>query len=379
MGSQKKKNRAEPKITFQVPPGQKPLTQEQIQEMQKKLAEDAAKNGMSVPEFVEKIKAQAAAQAATQQHQQSQPDVSPIEGNQLQQIQPGPPTPSALAVAKFLKNQDLKVRTCILGGRRKEMFRVKRAFRALESPAYKEAQKKNPLLPEITDRSSLENTFKLLPLSFLALQVSKVDPCEDSCNSSGSHSHSKTKRIKGLWTVEIEQQQECREDLHFVWLYEGPQIKQKLYATGAIASVFIIVMFPLWPIKLRLGVWYLSMGMLVLIGLFFAMAIFRLILFIVTMFAVPPGLWLYPNLFEDVGFFDSFRPVWGWQKEKKKKGKKKSQYSGSANAGATMAAMTGQPAPASATTSSAATQIKGIRPKQRKQSPTVKVEDFSDE
>lgn len=378
MGSQKK-NRAEPKITFQVPPGQKPLTQEQIQEMQKRLAEDAAKNGMTIPEFVEKIKAQAAAQAAAQQqHQISQSDASLIEENQPQQIQPGPPNPSALAVAKFLKNQDLKVRTCILGGQRKEMFRVKRAFRALESPAYKEAQKKNPLLPEITDRNSLENTFKLLQLSFLALQVSKVDPCEDSCNSSGSHSHGKTKRIKGLWTVEIEQHQECREDLHFVWLYEGPQLKQKLYATGAIACVFIIVMFPLWPIKLRLGVWYLSMGMLVLIGLFFLMAIFRLILFIITMFAVPPGLWLYPNLFEDVGFFDSFRPVWGWQQEKKK-GKKKVKHSGSANAGATMAAMTGQPAPASATTSSATTQIKGIKPQHRKQSPTVKVEDVSDE
>jgi hypothetical protein len=53
--------------------------------------------------------------------------------------------------------------------------------------------------------------------------------------------------------------------------------------------------------------------MLGLIGLFFVMAIFRLILFGITMFAVPPGLWLYPNLFEDVGFFDSFRPLWGWQ------------------------------------------------------------------
>ena len=59
--------------------------------------------------------------------------------------------------------------------------------------------------------------------------------------------------------------------------------------------------------------WYLSMGFLGLIGLFFAMAIFRLILFCATVFTVPPGLWLYPNLFEDVGFFDSFRPVWGWQ------------------------------------------------------------------
>ena len=74
-----------------------------------------------------------------------------------------------------------------------------------------------------------------------------------------------------------------------------------------------VVMFPLWPVTLRIGVWYLSMGFLGLIGLFFAMAIFRLILFCVTVFTVPPGLWLYPNLFEDVGFFDSFRPVWGWQ------------------------------------------------------------------
>ncbi|KAI4129253.1 MAG: hypothetical protein LQ341_006585 [Variospora aurantia] len=90
-------------------------------------------------------------------------------------------------------------------------------------------------------------------------------------------------------------------------------------------------MFPLWPVTLRIGVWYLSMGALGLIGLFFAMAIFRAILFAVTYFAVPPGLWLYPNLFEDVGFFDSFRPVWGWQEDKKKKKSKK----GSGNAAPT--------------------------------------------
>lgn len=147
-------------------------------------------------------------------------------------------------------------------------------------------------------------------MSLLALRVSKIDPHEGHDHAPGAH---KTKRVKGLWTVRIEQQQECREELHFVWLYEGTQIKQKLYAAAALAIVFTIVMFPLWPMKLRLGVWYLSMGMLGLLGLFFAMAIFRLILFAVTMFAAPPGLWLYPNLFEDVGFFDSFRPVWGWQ------------------------------------------------------------------
>lgn len=185
---------------------------------------------------------------------------------------------------------------------------VKRALRALQSPAYQKASsKKASLLPPVTSAQSASDTFKLLPLSLLALRVGKIDPHE-------GHDHAKSKkRIKGLWTVRIEQQQEVDEKLHYVWLYEGPQWKQKVYAGGALAGIMAVVMFPLWPIKLRLGVWYLSMGMLGLIGLFFAMAIFRLMLFCVTVFTVPPGLWLYPNLFEDVGFFDSFRPVWGWQ------------------------------------------------------------------
>lgn len=111
----------------------------------------------------------------------------------------------------------------------------------------------------------------------------------------------------------MEQQQNADDESHYVWLYEGSQWKTKLYAVLALVAVFAVVMFPLWPLVMRQGVWYLSMGMLGLIGLFFAMAIFRLILFCITVFIVPPGLWLYPNLFEDVGFFDSFRPVWAWQ------------------------------------------------------------------
>ena len=184
-----------------------------------------------------------------------------------------------------------------------------RAIRALASPAYQKARAKNPLLPEVHDRASAENTFKLLPLSLLALRVSKVDPE----HGHEGHSHAKPKRVKGLWTVRIEQHQEANDDNYYIWLYEGSQWKQKLYAAGALVLVIAVVLFPLWPLFLRQGVWYLSMGMLGLIGLFFAMAIVRLILFIITMFAAPPGLWLYPNLFEDVGFFDSFRPMWAWQ------------------------------------------------------------------
>jgi translocation protein SEC62 len=144
----------------------------------------------------------------------------------------------------------------------------------------------------------------------LALRVTKTDPHE-------GHDHAKpakdSKRVKGLWTVKVEREQEFDPMMHYVWVYEGPQWKQKALAAGVLVVIMAVVMFPLWPIMLRQGVWYLSIGMMGLIGLFFLMAIFRLILFCVTVFVVPPGLWLYPNLFEDVGFFDSFRPLWGWQ------------------------------------------------------------------
>ena len=320
------------------------MTPQQLQAQQRREIEEAArKEGISFEQYIHKLKQQAfenhqrqqqmaAQQAAAQQAQAGQPQPPQMQGQQGQQvpIQPGAPDPRALALAKWLRGQDLKTRTCILNGQRKDMFRgnaplsksyhklkqkcltvpsVKRALRALESPAYQKARSKTPLLPEITAQTPKAEIFKLLPLSLLALRVSKSDP-----HAGHNHAPSKPqKRVKGLWTVKIEQQQDINDDLHYVWLYEGPQWRTKLYAGGALVLIMTIVMFPLWPVTLRIGVWYLSMGFLGLIALFFAMAIFRLILFCATVFTVPPGLWLYPNLFEDVGFFDSFRPVWGWQ------------------------------------------------------------------
>jgi translocation protein SEC62 len=254
---------------------------------------------------------------------------------------------------------------------------VKRALRALQSPAYTKARSRNPLLPEITDRASLENTFKLLPMSLLALRVSKLDPAAEH----EGHNHApppKTKRVKGLWTVKIEQQQECKEEMHYVWLYEGSQWRTKLYAIGALVVIFAVVLFPLWPMKLRLGVWYLSVGMLGLIGLFFAMAIVRLIIWLVTAATMKQSFILYPNLFEDVGFFDSFKPVYAWSGEEKGKKKSKKVKSKGGAAAGSVVQVPGQPPPASATTTGAAPQMTTSVPIQRSMAPRVE-EVFDDE
>ncbi|KAK0391085.1 hypothetical protein NLU13_0587 [Sarocladium strictum] len=347
-----------PQIT--LPNGQRP-TPEQIQEIQKRLAADAEKMGMTVPQFVEHIKKQAAenqarmraAQAAGQPMPQGPggPGGPPGAGQtgRSQPIAPGPPKPEALALAKFLRSQELKPRTCILNGERKDMFRVKRALRAIQSPAYEKARKKNPLLPAVTDRASLENTFKLLPLSMLALRVVKTEP----------HTHGKKpKRVKGQWTVKIEREQEAKDDMYYVWLWEGSQIKRQLYAALALVLIFAVVLYPLWPLVLRKGVYHLSWGLMGLLVAFFGMAIFRVILFCITYFILPPGFWLFPNLWEDVGFLDSFKPVWAWHETTKTK-KKKSKTVSATSAGTTsgFAAATGQPAPATATTTGTSTQI----------------------
>ncbi|KAI5796953.1 translocation protein Sec62-domain-containing protein [Pyronema domesticum] len=235
-------------------------------------------------------------------------------GFQPQPASAPPPPPEAIAIANFLKgHSDLKARTCIYQGGRKDIFKVKRALRLLESPAYAKAQAKNPALPKITSRDEAVHAFAHLPRSLLALRIAKIE--EEGPKS--------PKRVKGQWNIKVEPQQEIHDDLYYAWFYEPKTWTQTLSSVGLVIALFTIVLFPLWPPMLRLGVWYLSMGMLGLIGLFMIMSVFRLILFLVTMVALSPGIWLYPNLFEDVGFFDSFRPLWAWHKVKKPKVGKK--------------------------------------------------------
>lgn len=148
--------------------------------------------------------------------------------------------------------------------------------------------------------------------------------------------------------VQINPMQMFAPDQYYAWFYEGSQWKLILGGFGMVAVILAGVMFPLWPMQLRIGVWYLSIAVLGLIGLFFAIAIFRLIFYVITLIVARPGIWIFPNLFADVGFVsvgfheytgpaeymssllgpiyqvDSFIPLYEWDYPKKKsKGKKK--------------------------------------------------------
>lgn len=235
-------------------------------------------------------------------------------------------SPQALAVADYLRNHKLlKQRPGILNGKRSDFFRVKRAIRALEDPKYKALQTKpNSKLPPINSRNEAISIFRLMPINQMALRVDKL-PTQTALMM-------KQKPEQGVPVLQVNSQQEFGDDMYYTWFYNPVPLTTYLYGALGVAAIFAGVLFPLWPIFLRQGVWYLSVGMLGLIGVFFGIAIVRLIIFVLTWPTVKPGVWIFPNLFADVGFVDSFIPLWAWhgtperdllpQKFKNKKKKK---------------------------------------------------------
>ena len=107
------------------------MTPQQYQAHQRKeLEEQAKKAGLSVEQYVNKIRQQAfenhmRQQQMAQQQGSTTGEASQPQGPQGQQvpITPGAADPKAEALAKWLRSQDLKTRTCLLNGQRKDMFR----------------------------------------------------------------------------------------------------------------------------------------------------------------------------------------------------------------------------------------------------------------
>lgn len=227
----------------------------------------------------------------------------------------------------------------------------KRVIRELMSDAYKTKAQKSPLLPKIDTREEAIAAFRLLLASLLALRVEKVgahhghdhehtDPPKnkkekgDKDKKKKKKKSSTTEKPKPPQNLSIQSDQTAFADGdYFAWFYEPTQLQTILGGIGIVIVVFGAILFPLWPPILRTGAWYLSIALLGFIAGIVVIAIVRLILFIITMFAVSPGIWLFPNLFEDVGFFESFVPLWAWHKQPKSKKKKGVTVGGEKKAG----------------------------------------------
>ncbi|KAG6865257.1 hypothetical protein C0991_004073 [Blastosporella zonata] len=237
----------------------------------------------------------------------------------MEQQQKAPP--QIKNVAQFLRGA-LKARVGALNGKRLDYFKGlsrfdrasvhefmghigKSAIKALVSPAYQKVKD----VPPVQDEAQAMAVLSAVNAFAFFLRVQRGGP-------SGSSSSSPK-------NLQIIQEQMFGVDEYYAWFFEGSQ--WTTYAGGILMVAIMLagVMFPLWPPIMRLGVWYLSIGMLGLIGLFFAIAIVRLIFYVITLVVASPGIWIFPKLFADVGFVESFIPLWEWDLPKKKSKKSK--------------------------------------------------------
>ncbi|KAK4511234.1 AIG1-type G domain-containing protein [Mucor velutinosus] len=211
--------------------------------------------------------------------------------------------------ANYLKDEKksgLKARQGVFNGKRFEYFKGKRGIDAILKENYAKVTKgdKAP-----TTREEAFNVLNDLGKFGFILRVDRGE----SIGGKGSP------RI-----LQPNPVQEVKEDGYYMWIWEGSQVKLYMGAAALVAVVLAGVLFPLWPNFLRLGVWYLSIAILCLVGVFFGIAIVRLILYVITYPVLPRGFWIFPNLFEDVGIVESFIPLYGFDPVKEKKSKKAS-------------------------------------------------------
>lgn len=247
---------------------------------------------------------------------------TPDEGTQVATNQA--PNPIVVNVANFARSQaGLKVRTGLLNNTEDiEFFRFKRLRRVLTGDEYKKnsAIAKNNLV-DIDNEEEFVKIFVLMIQSRLIIPVEKLH-------------YDDIKKVKG-WkpnrkkpTLQPTQKATMDPDAYYAWTYAKSKPIMIVYSVLMIVGVFALILFPLWPAFMRSGVWYLSMMAMGLLGLLFAIAIVRLIIFVLTYLTMPRAFWLFPNLFEDCGVLESFQPVYGWSgdgqnKKKKKKSKSK--------------------------------------------------------
>ncbi|KAJ8011190.1 hypothetical protein DPEC_G00055600 [Dallia pectoralis] len=134
---------------------------------------------------------------------------------------------------------------------------------------------------------------------------------EKSDDSPGSPK--KKKDVKKKFKLELHEDQLFMDGNEvYVWIYDP--VHFKTFAMGLILVIAVIAatLFPLWPAEMRVGVYYLSVAAGCFVASILLLAVARCILFL-FIWLVTGGrhhFWFLPNLTADVGFIDSFRPLY---------------------------------------------------------------------
>lgn len=96
----------------------------------------------------------------------------------------------------------------------------------------------------------------------------------------------------------------------YVWIYENSS-RQKLYLLLIIAIVLFLTLYPVWPAIVRVGVWYLSVTLLLAI---LGTTVVQLTVFSLF-WLLGYSFWILPNLWaDDVPIMELFKPLYTFAK-----------------------------------------------------------------
>uniref|UniRef100_A0A023GL27 Translocation protein SEC62 n=1 Tax=Amblyomma triste TaxID=251400 RepID=A0A023GL27_AMBTT len=101
----------------------------------------------------------------------------------------------------------------------------------------------------------------------------------------------------------------------YVWIYDPVPLKAWIIGTLLVVGAVAVCLFPLWPRTVRDYVYYLSVATAFLLGVIISLAFLRQVLFVII-WACTLGrhhFWLLPKLTEDVGFLESFWPIYQYE------------------------------------------------------------------
>merc|ERR1711997_611040 len=109
----------------------------------------------------------------------------------------------------------------------------------------------------------------------------------------------------------------------YVWIYDPTPWYYYIAGGAIVLGIIAVCLFPLWPMEARQGVYYLSVAAAGFLVFIIVLAIIKYILFLLCFIATAGKLklWIFPNLTEDVGFFESFWPMYVYTYARPKKEK----------------------------------------------------------
>jgi len=221
-----------------------------------------------------------------------------------------------LTVCDWLRNEKrsgLRTKEAVQYEKRVEYFKGAKLVDALQSPKYKGKLAKDTPITSRAEAAKLGQ--EMLRMGYI-------------------HRSQRVQTHSRRWELELVQGPFDEEGL-YTWVYEGSKTKLYLLCGGMLTGALGLCMIQIWPLWLKIGVWWCSVTFLTTFGV---LAVVRLILFILMWVVGFRGWWLFPNLFDDnQTFAGSFQPIFGkgdpvaldedsdeeyWEYQRKKNAKK---------------------------------------------------------